>query len=80
MPTFRFARLLRFVLLMCAFSVFGINYAEAEEGLASWYSPGLEGKLAESGVPYDLRKWDVPRLDGEYVTQRLVADLRPNAL
>ena len=57
LPTFRFARLLRFVLLMCAFSVFGINYAEAEEGLASWYSPGLEGKPAESGVPYDLNDY-----------------------
>ena len=54
LPTFRFARLLWFVLLMCAFSVSGINYAEAEERLASWYSAGLEGKSAESGVPYDL--------------------------
>jgi LysM repeat protein len=57
LPTFRFARLLRFVLLICAFSVFGINYAEAEEGLASWHSPGLEGKPAESGVPYDLNDY-----------------------
>ncbi len=57
LPTFRFARALRFVLLICAFSVFGINYAEAEEGLASWDSPGLEGKPAESGVPYDLNDY-----------------------
>jgi LysM repeat protein len=47
----RFARLLWFVLLICAFLAFTPGYAEAEEGLASWHGPGLEGKPTASGVP-----------------------------
>src|SRR3569833_2299763 len=50
---FRFARLLWIVLLFCAFSAFGSGYAEAEEGLASWYGPGLAEKPTASGVPYN---------------------------
>jgi LysM repeat protein len=53
LPRLWFAQLLRFVLLICAFLALGPGYAEAEEGLASWYGPGLEGKATASGVPYD---------------------------
>lgn len=53
MPKFGFARLLCFVLLTGAFLAFGIEHAEAEEGLASWYGPGFEGRVTASGEPYD---------------------------
>ena len=53
MPRFRFAQLLWFVLLICAFSAFGIGHAKAEEGLFYWGGPGVEGNPAASGVPYD---------------------------
>ena len=53
MPKFGFARLLYFILLTGAFLAFGIDHAEAEEGLASWYGPGVEGRTTASGEPYD---------------------------
>jgi LysM repeat protein len=74
LPRFRFAQLLWFVLLICAFSAFGIGHAEAEEGLASWHGPGLEGKPAASGVPYDPNgHWAVSRMAPLEETKSLVS-------
>lgn len=41
------------MLIICAFLTLGPRYAEAEEGLASWYGPGFEGKPTASGAPFD---------------------------
>ena len=53
MPRFGFAQLLCFVLLSGAFLVFGSERSEADEGLASWYGPGFEGRKTASGEVYD---------------------------
>jgi LysM repeat protein len=55
----RSARLLYFVLLTCAFLAFGPSYAEAEEGLSSWYHPGPEGKPMPSSVPHMAQQLDL---------------------
>ena len=49
----KFARLLWFLLLICAFSVVGDHRAEAEGALASWYGPGFQGLPTASGEPFD---------------------------
>jgi peptidoglycan lytic transglycosylase len=53
LPRYRFAQLLWVMLLMCGLFVALSDRAEAEEALASWYGPGLDGKMTTSGQPFD---------------------------
>ncbi len=53
LPRLGFSRLLWFVLLTGALLVFVSDRSEADEGLASWYGPGMEGRKTASGEPYD---------------------------
>src|SRR5918997_7150750 len=53
LPRFGFARLLCLMLLTGAFLVLGSDRSEADEGLVSWYGPGLEGRKMASGEAYD---------------------------
>jgi rare lipoprotein A len=53
LPRYRFAQLLWVMLLMCGLFVALTDRAEAEEALASWYGPGLDGKMTTSGQPFD---------------------------
>ncbi len=50
---FRFARLLWVTLFVCGFMAFGSSQAEAEEALASWYGPGLDGLPTANGEMFD---------------------------
>jgi rare lipoprotein A len=53
LPRYRFAQLLWVMLLVCWLFVALSDRAEAEEELASWYGPGLDGKMSSSGQPFD---------------------------
>jgi rare lipoprotein A len=53
LPRYRFAQLLWVMLLMCGLFVALSDRAEAEEALASWYGPGLDGKMTSSGQPFN---------------------------
>lgn len=53
MPRFGFVQLSFIVLLTCSFLVFGAKHAQAEEGLASWYGPGLYGLPTASGEAFN---------------------------
>lgn len=50
---FRFTQLLWLLLLAGALLAFSSGRAEAEQGLASWYGPGLQGLPTASGEPFD---------------------------
>ena len=49
----KLSRLLWVVIVACAFLALGVDRAEAREGLASWYGPGLEGLPTASGEPFN---------------------------
>ena len=52
LPRFNLARLLWIMLLICFLSISGSNSAQADEALASWYGPGLQGKPTANGDTY----------------------------
>lgn len=49
----RFLQILCIVLFSGAFLAFGVDRAEAETALASWYGPGFAGQPTASGDVYD---------------------------
>jgi rare lipoprotein A (peptidoglycan hydrolase) len=53
LPRFKLAQLMWVMFLICAVSIFGSDNAEAEQELASWYGPGLQGKPTADGATFN---------------------------